>query len=179
MSDSYPSPNSTCHDFISIDVKTAQGRPWSICQFNLAIVEHFEIMQTISILIQPPKNEYSIWNAQTHGITPAMTSDKPTFASIWEGVYPIIQNKRLIAHRADFHIDCIKQSLSYYKLPLPDFSYSCTYKLTQLEFDDACNAFEIEINAPLQACTKVEACAKLYLKLLSIEKQQSYTSENT
>ena len=49
-------------NFVAIDVETALGKRWSICQLGLSIVENGELKQDISFLIQPPNNEYSKWN---------------------------------------------------------------------------------------------------------------------
>ena len=105
-------PNSYM-DFVAIDVETAIGKRWSICQIGLAFVEKGELIHIVSELIQPPNNEYSIWNTKVHGITAEKTSDKPTFPEIWEKIYPIIKNKKLVAHNAAFDINCLHQKLDF------------------------------------------------------------------
>ena len=49
-------------NFVAIDVETAQGKRWSICQIGLAIVENGKITETVTEFVQPPNNEYSVWN---------------------------------------------------------------------------------------------------------------------
>ena len=55
-------------DFVAIDVETAQGKRWSICQIGLAIIENGVLIETITELVQPPRNEYSFWNTKIHGL---------------------------------------------------------------------------------------------------------------
>lgn len=152
-------------NFIAIDVETALDKRWSICQIGLAIVENGELMQTISILIQPPNNEYSPWNTKVHGITSEITKDKPLFSAIWDQLYQIIENKKLIAHNTSFDIDCLKQTLTYYRLAIPHFESDCTYTLTGQKLEDACKTYNIALHNHHSAECDAEACAKLYLKL--------------
>ena len=153
-------------DFVAIDVETAIGKRWSICQIGLAIVENGELKQTVNELIQPPNNEYSIWNTKIHGITANKTSDKPTFPEIWEKIYPIIENKKLVAHNADFDINCLHQTLDYYNIEIPNFDCDCTYRKTGQNLNDACASFNISLDNHHDACCDAEACARLYLKVL-------------
>lgn len=154
------------NDFIALDVETAQGKRWSICQIGLAIVENGEIKQCFSQLIQPPNNKYSKRNINVHRITPEITENEPTFPVIWEQIYPIIENKKLVAHSAEFDIDCLIQTLRYYDLEIPNFEYDCTYTKTGLKLKDACRAYKIPLDKHHNAEYDAEACAKLYLKLM-------------
>jgi len=158
-------PNSYM-DFVAIDVETAIGKRWSICQIGLAFVEKGELIHIVSELIQPPNNEYSIWNTKVHGITAEKTSDKPTFPEIWEKIYPIIKNKKLLAHNAAFDINCLHQTLDYYNIEIPTFDYDCTYKKTGQKLNDACASYSISLDNHHDACCDAEACARLYLKVL-------------
>lgn len=153
-------------DFVAIDVETAIGKRWSICQIGLAIVENGELKETVNELIQPPNNEYSIWNTKVHGITADKTSDKPTFPEIWEKIYPLIENKKLVAHNAEFDINCLHQTLDYYNIEIPNFDCDCTYIKTGQKLNDACASFNISLDNHHDACCDAEACARLYLKVL-------------
>lgn len=156
-------------DFVAIDVETAQGKRWSICQIGLTEVIGGEISETITELIQPPANKYLKGNINIHGITPEMTENKPIFPEIWEKLYKRIENKKLVAHSADFDIDCIRQTLDYYNMNIPHFDYDCTFKGSGMRLDEACEAFNIELNKHHDAGCDSEACAKIYLKLLNGE----------
>ena len=156
----------TNKNFVAIDVETAIGKRWSICQIGLAVFENGELMQTVNELIQPPNNEYSIWNTKVHGITADKTYDKPTFPEIWEKIYPIIENKKLVAHNAEFDINCLHQTLDFYNIEIPSFDYDCTYIKTGQKLNDACASFNISLDNHHDACCDAEACARVYLKVL-------------
>lgn len=153
-------------EFIAIDVETAIGKRWSICQIGLAIVENGEIKEIITELIQPPNNEYSDMNIKIHGITSEMTKDRPTFPSMWEKIYPIIENKKLVAHNAEFDINCLHQTLNYYNIEIPNFECDCTLNKTGQKLSEACASFNISLENHHNAGCDAEACAKLYLKVL-------------
>ena len=153
-------------NFVAIDVETAQGKRWSICQIGLAIVENGVITQTFSKLVQPPNNEYSEWNIRIHGITPEMTAKEPLFSDIWPEVEPMIAGKRLVAHNASFDMNCLIQAFDFYSMPVPDFECDCTYSRTGVKLNEICEAYEIELNNHHDAACDAEACAKVYLNLL-------------
>jgi DNA polymerase III subunit epsilon len=152
-------------DFIAIDVETAAGKRWSICQIGLAIVENGELIETITEFVQPPNNMYSKANIKIHGITPEQTSDKPIFPEVWGKIFPIIQNKKLVAHSAKFDISCLHQTLTYYNLEVPEFEYYCTFSKTGQKLEDACASYNIPLENHHNAGCDAEACAKLYLKI--------------
>lgn len=153
-------------NFVAIDVETAIGKRWSICQIGLAIVENGEITQTYSKLVQPPRNEYAIGNINIHGITPDMTENAPIFPEVWDEIYPLIEGKRLVAHNASFDINCLHQTLDFYNRPIPVMECDCTYSRTGYKLCEICDAFEIELVNHHDATCDAVACAKVYLNLL-------------
>lgn len=153
-------------NFVAIDVETAHGKRWSICQIGLAVVENGEIITTISKLVQPPQNEYAAVNMNIHGITPEMTADAPDFSEVWKEIHPLIQDKHLVAHNASFDINCLEQALDFYGLPYTNFECDCTYSRTGCKLNEICEAYEIKINRYHNAACDAEACARVYLNLL-------------
>lgn len=152
-------------DFIALDVETAIGKRWSICQIGLAIVRNGEIIETISELIKPPKNEYSHWNTRVHGIGPDDTKNKPMFPEIWSRYSNLFQKNRIVAHNASFDISCLRQTLEFYNIDVPNFEYACTYQLTGLKLSDACSELKIDLNNHHDAVCDALACAKIFLKI--------------
>lgn len=155
--------------FVALDVETAQGARWSICQIGLAIVENGVVNDSVSFLVQPPENKYQKGNINIHGITPEITKDKPLFPQIWKKVLPIIDNKLIVAHNTDFDIDCLRKTLSYYDLEIPKFNTDCTFKRTGDRLDSLCEAYSIELENHHDAVSDATACAKIYIKLLKQE----------
>lgn len=154
-------------DFIALDVETAIGKRWSICQIGLAIVRNGEIIETISELIKPPDNEYSHWNTRIHGIGPDDTVDKPVFPEIWAKYSNLFTKNRIVAHNASFDISCLRQTLEYYNIDVPNFEYACTYELSGLKLSEACSALNINLEYHHDAGCDAVACAKIFLQLQS------------
>ncbi len=154
------------NNFIALDVETAQGKRWSICQIGLTIVENGILKETITMLVQPPNNEYFGMNISIHGIHPSQTANEPFFPEIWERIYPLLANKKLVAHNASFDKSCLNQALKYYNLDVPEFNFDCTYKRTKKKLNIACDYYGISLKNHHDAGFDAEACAKIYLKLL-------------
>jgi DNA polymerase-3 subunit epsilon len=153
------------NSFVAIDVETAVGKRWSICQIGLTIIENNEIIQTISEYVQPPDNEYYYWNIKIHKITPEITKDKPFFPEVWDKIYPLIKDKKLIAHNARFDKSCLNQALNYYDMHVPEFDFDCTYKMSGEKLNIACETWGISLENHHDAACDATACALLYLKL--------------
>lgn len=148
--------------FTAIDFETAQGKRWSICQVGLVCVENGIIKEQISILVQPPNNFY--WNnfIDIHGITPKDTENTPTFDKIWKQIEPFIKNKNVVAHNGfgfDFH--CLKQTLEYYNIEIPEYTGHCTYKIYGDNLASLCKEYNIPLNHH-EALSDAMACAQLY-----------------
>lgn len=152
-------------NFVAIDVETAQGKRWSICQIGLAIVENGKILESITELVQPPNNEYSVWNTRIHGITEKDTVDTPFFPEVWKKLLPKIKDKKLVAHNSNFDINCLQQSFEFYDMEVLNFDCACTYKLTGKKLNEACKDFGIELDNHHDAECDAIACAKIFLKI--------------
>jgi DNA polymerase-3 subunit epsilon len=153
------------NSFVALDVETAQGKRWSICQIGLVFFENNVITKTISEYIQPPKNEYFHWNIKIHGITPEITKNKPYFPEVWDRIYPLIKNQKLVAHNASFDKSCLKQTLTYYNIDIPNFNFECTYKMSGEKLNIACESLDIPLYNHHDATCDAKACGLLYLKL--------------
>jgi ATP-dependent Lhr-like helicase len=157
-------------NFTAIDVETAQGPRWSICQIGLVKVENSIITDEVSFLIQPPDNEYSNWNIQIHGITPDKTKDSPIFPEIWDQIKPYIEKQLLVAHNAVFDIDCLVKTLELYDIEVPNFDYVCTMKPTGAKLKELCQAYNINLRNHHDALNDARACAQVFLKISNNEK---------
>ena len=152
-------------DFVAIDIETAQVKRWSICQLGLAIVENGVIKETISELVQPPDNEYSLWNTMIHGLKKEDTLNKPYFPEIWEKLKPKIGGLKLVVHHAGFDIGCLQETMKYYKMEKLDIEYVCTYEMAKQKLNFACNSFGITFSKHHDAERDAIACAKIFMKL--------------
>lgn len=158
--------NEICEcEYTAIDFETAVGARNSICQVGIAVIKNGKIVKTISELVQPPENKYSHWNIQVHGIYPEDTANAPLFPEVWEKIRPYIEGKCLIAHNSAFDESCLRKTLDYYHIPVPEFKCICTYRLTNMRLDAACNAYGIVLDNHHDATADAVACGELFLKV--------------
>jgi len=160
------------NSFTAIDFETAQGYRWSICQVGLIRIENGEIVKQLDLLVQPPQNYYWDKFIDIHGITPEDTINSPTFDKIWKQIEPFIKGQHVVAHNGfsfDFH--CIKQTLEYYNLNVPEYERHCTYRIYGSNLASLCEVYEIELNHH-DALSDARACAKLFLISQNKSEQQ-------
>lgn len=155
--------------FTAIDFETAQSKMWSICQVGLVRVENGRVIYTINKLVQPPNNFYLRNFIEIHGITPEMTMNAPTFDKVWTSVKPFIDGQHVVAHNSAFDFTCLKHTLGYYDIAVPEFKRHCTYKLYRKGLAKLCVQYGIELNHH-DALSDATACAQLYL--LHLQKQK-------
>ena len=151
-------------NFTAVHFETAQEVRWSICQVGLVIVEHGIIIKEISHYVQPPGNKYLRSHSSIHGIDSEVTGKLPLFPEIWNKIKQYFDN-RLIVASADIDIDCLHQTLDYYKLEQPNISFDCTYKLTGLNLKNLCRHLNINFKNWHDAILDSVACAEAYIKI--------------
>ncbi|SMC81384.1 3'-5' exonuclease [Moheibacter sediminis] len=148
--------------FTAIDFETAQGYRWSICQVGLVRVENGIITDKHSILVQPPDNYYWYKNTEIHGISSRHTANSPNFEEVWNQIEPYIKHQNVVAHNAfGFDFPCLKQTLEWYGLPMPEFDGHCTYKIFRQRLNLLCQHYQIPLNHH-DALSDALACAELY-----------------
>jgi DNA polymerase-3 subunit epsilon len=152
-------------DFVAIDIETAHVKRWSICQLGLAIVENGVIKETITELVQPPNNEYALWNTMIHGLKKEDTVNKPSFPEIWEKLNHKIGGLKLVVHNAGFDISCLQETMKFYNMKEIDLDYACTYELARQKLNVACNSMGITFSKRHDAGLDAIACARIFLKL--------------
>jgi DNA polymerase-3 subunit epsilon len=138
--------------FTALDFETAQGYPrgkntnFSICQVGLVRVENGKIVHTFECLVKPPGNYYWDRFIEINGITHEMKANSPTFDKVWNKIEPYIKEQNVVAHNIAFDASCIKGTLEYYGLPVPEFTRRCTMQLFGGGLADNCIEHGIELN---------------------------------
>lgn len=148
--------------YTAIDFETAHGKRWSICQIGLVRVENKKITEKLSILVQPPDNYY--WNSFTdiHGITSQHTTNAPSFDVAWKKIEPYIKNQNVVAHNGfGFDFQCLKQTLEFYGILMPNFTGHCTYRIFGDNLASLCKQHKIPLNHH-DALSDAMACAELF-----------------
>lgn len=151
--------------FTAIDFETAQGYRHSICQVGLVRVVNGVATDSLSLLVQPPNNDYWWRFTQIHGLTAHDTADAPTFDQLWPQLRPFIEHQTVVAHNAAFDCACLQRTLEYYHLPQPDYTRQCTYLLYRKNLADLCAEHRIPLNHH-DALSDAHACSELYLRHL-------------
>jgi len=152
-------------NFTAIDFETAQPKRWSICQVGLVRVEAGVVTKELSLLVRPPKDEYSHYNTAVHGLTYRDTLTAPGFDAVWPEISDFIVGQTVVAHNMGFDASCLKQALDFYGLAQPEFEKQCTYKLLKKRLNVLCEEFDIPLDHH-DALSDARACAELYLRAL-------------
>lgn len=120
-------------NFIALDFETANYEPTSICQVGLAVFEDNVLTKTYSQLIKPTPYYFAPSHTAVHGLSYADVIDKKYFPDYWDNLYEILNNNYIVAHNAHFDLRILYKTLTYFKLPMPNIKFACTYILsTQL-----------------------------------------------
>lgn len=150
--------------FTAIDFETANKfDPLSVCQVGIAVVENFDIIKVISILIRPPKNYYDPINISIHGITPNMTEYADIFAEAYDQIKEYLIGQDVVAHNMKFDYGCLYESLRRDGIEFPDITPWCTYKIFGQSLAACCKAYDIDLSNHHQADADAVACAKLMI----------------
>ena len=107
--------------FTVIDFETANMYPDSVCQIGIVRVENFEIVESKSVLIRPPYNDFR--NSYLHGITLEDVKNSKTFAELWADIKPFFENKLIAAYNSNFDVGCLLATLENFKITPPNFAY--------------------------------------------------------
>ena len=160
--------NSKLESFSALDFETATWNPNSICQVGIVRMENGEITEKVSRLVQPPKNTYFYKNIEIHGIQPQDTEDAPTFEEVWFDIRHLIEDQVVVAHNADFDVNCLRNALEFYDIAQPQFDVRCTRVIYRRGLAYLSKKYKIQLNHH-DAYSDAHACAQLYL--LHLKKQ--------
>lgn len=156
-------------NFTALDFETATPNHNSVCQVGIVVVKNGIITKKYSSLIKPPNNEFAYQNIKVHGIEPFMTKNAPSFYEAWSEFSKYIIDQHLVCHNASFDLIKLASTLNYCMIPIPNYTYSCTYEIFRGNLSQCCLEHEIEFSNHHDALYDAEACAKLYLKFLENE----------
>lgn len=151
--------------FSALDFETATNHPASICQVGLVRVENGEITERFNELVQPPRNLYFHRNIEIHGIQPSDTESAQDFEHVWFKFKHLIEDQIVVAHNANFDVNCLRNALAYYDLVQPQFEVRCTRVIYRRGLAYLSKKYRIALNHH-DALSDAEACAQLYLKHL-------------
>ena len=156
------------HIFTALDFETATSNGNSVCQIGIVKVMFGVVTDRVSILVQPPNNEYNYWNTKVHGITAMNTRNAPTFDMVWDDISHFFEGQTVVAHNGKFDFSCLAKVLDYYQLPHPKYVKKCTFVIFKKGLKKLCDEHGIHLNHH-DALSDAEACAILYMKHLGLQ----------
>ena len=161
--------------FTAIDFETANASMLSACSIGVVEFEdNVPVKETIT-LIRPPEEygKFNWYNVRIHGIKKNMVKDAPTFDQVWERIHSSIENQLIVCHNAAFDTAVLYKLLEYYGIPVPNFDYVCTVKISQLlwpemqnhKLDTVCSDLDIRLNHH-EALSDARACGLIFAQAL-------------
>lgn len=148
--------------YTAIDFETATSSRMA-CQLGVVQVDNNQIVLERCYLIQPPDNAYDDRNIMVHGITPEKTLHERSFKDLWPELFPLFENRFIVAHNAPFDLDVLQKNLSHYGLPSPELQGTgCTCgPFDNVSLYSATQFFGIELGRHHDALADARACALL------------------
>lgn len=130
-------------DFVAIDFETANYYRNSACSIGVVTIKNGVIVDEYYSLIQPPTLEFEDFNISLHGITPDMVKNEKRFNELWGEIYPLINDKVVVAHYAQFDLTVLRQTLDYYCLPYPEIKCLCSWQLSKQAYPKMLNSYSL------------------------------------
>lgn len=118
-------------DFVTLDFETASAAGDSVCEIGLAFVSGGKVIGTYGRLVRPPGNRFDYWNTKVHGIRPEDVENEPSFAELWPEIFPLLNNKFVIAHNASFDFGVLQKSIAANRLSFPSLYYACSVQISR------------------------------------------------
>ena len=118
----------------SLDFETANYSRVSICAAGMAVFENCRLTETPYWLVRPPKGHGWFWESfiEYHGLTHLDVLGAPEFPVIApEFLARLNRSDLVIAHKASFDIEHLRETLNYFGLTCPAFDYLCTCNLAR------------------------------------------------
>lgn len=159
-------------DFVALDFETANNRGDSICSIGMSRFSDGKEVDRYYRLINPLQ-PFSASNIRVHGIYPGDVTNERNFAEVYPEIRSFIGTDPLVAHFAQFDINCLQTSITTHQLPQMDNNYFCSCvmakKLLNLKSNSLVNVLDyygLEIDNHHNALDDAVACGQVASKLL-------------
>lgn len=165
---------------VALDVETATATRESMCSLGIAVFQDGYMTEQRYWMVQPPNNVYDTANIRIHGITPDQTASERHFPGVWPELRPYLDGcDFIIAHNAGFDMTVLRASLGCYGLPIPDYTYGCTYVLSnrilgragkgERRLNALCERYGVPLYHHHDASEDSVACGKMVYRLIKDE----------
>lgn len=156
------------YDFVAVDFENADNDQFACAVGIVAVIDH-KIVEEIYHLIQPPGNKYGIYQSNVHKITSNDTKYSPTLEFIWPEIKKYFENQNIVMHNAPTDRAILHKSLTYYLIPIPNYSYNDTcveINCGKIGLPSLAKAMNVEFYNHHNALEDARATAKIWLKHL-------------
>lgn len=168
-------------EFVAIDFETANASRDSACSIGIVTFKDGKIVNEYYHLIRPDELDFDPFNVEIHGITEDMVKNEPRFNELWPEILPMLENKNVVAHYAQFDMSVLRKTLDYYNIPYPNFSYICSWILSKKAFpnllsyrlNDVAESINFQFNHH-NALDDAKACGAIVLKALENSKANNF-----
>lgn len=129
-----------------IDFETANPFWGSICAAGIAVIDGRETAETMVSFIKPhPKyGEFNRDNIRVHGIKPEMVENAPEFPAFYPQIRTLVEGGLIAAHNSSFDVDCLRDVLTIYNIPIPSFEHICTCEIAQKAWGAQLDGFTLK-----------------------------------
>lgn len=118
------------HDFVALDVETANRNRYSICSIGMVKFKDGDILDTYYKLINPDES-FSLENIRIHGIQEHEVITAPRFYNLSYEIERFIGGRPVVAHNATFDMGALKDNYNRYGLDIAPLKYACSYQLAR------------------------------------------------
>lgn len=160
--------------FVFLDVETPNRFNSRICSVGVVRTDDIGRVEYSEEFLVNPQQGFDQRNVGIHHINPSKIIDCPTFDSLWnEELKSVLMDAVLVAHNAQFDLNVLGKTLSFYGIEPPKADYVCTLceskrKLTQLGnygLDTVCDHYGILLPNHHDALCDASACREVFLNL--------------
>lgn len=164
--------------FTAIDFERANNCQSSVCQIGICVVERGKVVKCAEYFVKPPKRICFFQHkpVEIHGITYEDVADAPSFAEVWQEIFPYIAGRPLAAHSFRDDAKTLEAALRSFRIKY-DYRAAgciCTLELAQragihgannkYSLESLCERYGLPLNAH-HAGSDAEGCARLALKI--------------
>ena len=123
-------PESHFKYIIGLDFETANACRSSACAVSAVKYNLMgEAVDGFTTLINPHE-PFDFFNVMIHGINEFMVADAPDIAEAMTEVFKLIDSESIVVcHNAAFDMSVLRNALEKNPIPIPDFTFTCTYRL--------------------------------------------------
>lgn len=159
-------------EFVAIDFETANNRGDSICSIGMSRFSDGKELDRYYRLINPVQS-FSASNIRVHGIYPEDVRNEKRFDELYSEIRDFIGADPLVAHFAQFDVNCLQSSIETYRMPKMENAYFCSCvlakKLLTLKSNSLVNVLDyygLHIENHHNAMDDASACGQIASKLL-------------